>query len=316
MGKSTPKAPDPYKVASAQTASNKETAQEQARLAMTGQTSDFGSINYVSDPNSPSGYRAVSTLSPEDQALLAQERDLKANLGNTTNTALNNVSGAISQPFDLNAARGTQISDIQKTFLDPQWEQQRAGLESQLLNKGIRPGSEQYDIAMRQYGQQKDDSYNKMFLDAFNTANNAALTERNLPMQDYATLMGTLAPVNPSQPTVSTPSPGVAPTDIGSYIYNSYNAQNANANAQRGGLYGLAGTLGSAAIGLSDRSMKRDVEQIGVHPNGLNIYEFSYLGNDPTRHVGFMADEVRKVHPEAVISINGLDYVNYAQAVL
>ncbi len=308
-----PAPPDPYKVADAQSKANIKTAQEQARLAMTGQTSDFGSISYERDPSSPSGYRAVQTLSPEDQALLGQQRDLRANLGDVTNTSLNNVSGAIGQPFDLSAARGREISDIQQTFLDPQWEQQRAALESRLLNQGIRPGSEQYENMMRQFGQQRDDAYNKMFLDAFNVANNAALTERNLPLQDYATLMGTMSPVSQQYPNVNTPAPGVAPTDIGSYIYNSYQAQANQAQNNANGLWGLAGTAATAI--LSDRRFKRDIEHVGTHHNGLNFYTFRYVSDEPhMRHFGFMADEVAKVHPEAVISIDGVDYVDYALA--
>lgn len=316
-GDDAPKPPDPKEVAAAQAQANKETAQEQARLAMTGQTSDFGSLTYVSDPNSPSGYRAVQTLSPEDQALLAQQRDLRANLGDTTNSALNNVNRTITgTPFDLTAARGTEISDIQKTFLDPQWEQQRAALDNRLRNQGVRPGSEQYEIAMSQYSQQKDNSYNKMFLDAWSQANQAALTERNLPMQDYATLMGTMSPVTGNPAPISTPAPGVAPVDIGSYIYQSYNANAANAANQNSGLFGLAGTLGSAAIGLSDRRLKTDIVRVRDHPLGIGEYLFRYTGGDGTLYRGFMADEVRAVMPDAVVTIGGVDHVDYGKAAL
>lgn len=312
---STPKAPDPEKVAAAQTKSNIATARETARLGMTGQMSDFGSVSYVQDPSSPSGYRAVQSLSPEDQALLGQQRDLRANLGDVTNTSLNNVSGAIAQPFDLQAGRGREISDIQQTFLDPQWEQNRAALESRMLNQGIRPGSEQYDIAMRQFGQQKDDAYNKMFLDAFSVANNAALTERNLPLSDYATLMGTMSPVSSNIPTAATPSPQVAPTNIADYIYKSYGIDAANAANQQSGLFGLAGTIGSAAIGLSDRRMKCDIRRVGTAENGLTLYEFRYRGQDAL-HRGFMADEVRERNPAAVVTVGGVEFVDYLKAVM
>lgn len=315
FGSKAPKAPDPQKVAAAQADANIKTAQEQARLAMTGQTSDFGSISYVKDPNSPSGYRAVQTLAPEEQALLAQQRDLRANLGNTTNTSLNNVASMLAGgPFDLTAARGTEISDIQRTFLDPQWEQQRAALENQLVGKGVRPGSEQYEIAMRQFGQQRADAYNKMFLDAFTTANNAALTERNLPLTDYATLMGTLQPVSSQIPTTATPTPGVAATNVGQYIYDSYNAQANQAASNNAGLFGLAGTLGSAL--LSDRRTKRDIKAVGTLPNGLTVYDFRYIGGTEL-HRGLMADEVALVHPDAVVvGPGGFLMVDYGKAVV
>lgn len=317
FGSDAPDPPDPKEVAAAQAEANIKTAREQARLAMTGQTSDFGSISYVKDPNSPSGYRAVQSLAPEEQALLGQQRDIKANLGDNTNTSLNNVATMLAGgPFDLSAARGTEISDIQRTFLDPQWGQQRAALENQLINKGVRPGSEQYEIAMRQFGQQRDDAYNKMFLDAFTTANNAALTERNLPLTDFATLMGTLSPVSPSIPTANTPSPGVAATNIGQYMYDSYNAQAAQSQAQQGGLFNLAGTLGSAAIMASDRRLKRDIKAVGTLPNGLTVYDFRYIGGTEL-HRGLMADEVAGVHPDAVlVGPGGFLMVDYSKAVL
>jgi len=305
MGKKTPKAPDPYKVAEAQTQSNIDTATAQQKLAMTGQQSDFGSLQYVADPNSPSGYKAVSSLSPEEKALLEQRQGAAG----TLNT---NVQNTISTPFDLNAARGTEISDIQRTFLDPQWEQQRATLENQLLNKGIRPGSEQYDIAMRQYGQQKDDAYNKMFLDAFNTANNAALTQRNLPISDYATLNGM---ASPTPAPVNTPAPGVSTTPVGQYIYDSSKQNQANAAAANQGLYGLAGTIGSAALMMSDRRAKTDIRRVGKLDNGLPIYAFRYKGG-VTPQIGLMADEVEDLHPGAVAMVGGYKHVDYAQAVL
>jgi hypothetical protein len=317
MGKKTPKTPDPYKVADAQTQSNIQTAQEQARLGMTGQQSDLGSVQYVADPSSPSGYKAVSSLSPEEKALLTQQQGTRAALGT-------NIDNTISTPFSLDASRGTHLADINKTFLDPQWDQQSKALESTLLNKGIRPGSEQYDIAMRQFGQQKDDAYNKMFLDAFSTANNAALTERNLPISDYAALNG-LKPATPAP--VNTPAPGVSTTPVGQYVYDSSKQNQANAAAANQGLYGLAGTLGSAYAGssagsaaitallASDRRIKTDIKRVGKLDNGLPVYAFRYKFGPAGMQIGLMADEVKELHPEAVVAINGIDHVNYAQAV-
>ena len=303
MGKKTPKAPDPIKVAEAQTKSNIDTAEAQAKLGMTGQQSDFGSLQYVTDPNSPSGYKAVSSLSPEEKALLEQQQGIRG----TLNT---NIQDTVGTPFDLNAARGTEISDIQKTFLDPQWEQQRAALENRLHNKGVRPGQEQYETEMRQFNQQKDDAYNKMFLDAFNTANSAALTQRNLPISDYTALNG-LTPATPAP--VNTPSPGVSTTPVGQYTYDSYNAKvNQNA-AQNQGLYGLAGTIGS--MFLSDRRAKTDIRRVGKLDNGLPVHSFRYKGSKIPQ-IGLMADEVKELHPHAVANIGGLDHVNYAEAVL
>jgi hypothetical protein len=315
MGKSSPKTPDPYKVSAAQTESNIKTAQEQARLAMTGQETPWGSINYVADPNSPSGYRAVTSLSEDQQGLLDQTTGLRTQAGGR-------LGELMGTPFDLNAARATELSDIQRTFLDPQWDQRSSSLETQLLNRGIRPGSAQYENMRRQFGQQQNDAYNQMYLGAYNTANNAALQERQLPFQEYAAVSGIpqQQSVNPAQ----APTPGVAPTDISGNVWNAYNQKSQQANANMGGIYGLAGNLAggwasagfpgvTAALGLlSDRRMKADIERIGDDPRGWGVYRWRYLFGDDV-HEGFMADEIEAIRPDVVFTAStGVKSINYA----
>lgn len=68
----------------------------------------------------------------------------------------------------------------------------------------------------------------------------------------------------------------------------------------------------------SDRRMKQEIERIGTADNGLPIYRFVYK-HDPhgTVHIGFMADEVEALHPEAVTEdLTGLKMVDYGKAVL
>ena len=72
---------------------------------------------------------------------------------------------------------------------------------------------------------------------------------------------------------------------------------------------GLFGNL------LSDRRSKENIRKIGEAKNGLPIYSFRYKG-DPEKvtHIGFMADEVEKKHPEAVGLAGGLKTVDYDRA--
>ncbi len=127
-------------------------------------------------------------------------------------------------------------------------------------------------------------------------------------------LTGAIKPITSQPQGINTPAPGVATTPVGQYVYNSYNDQVAQANAQNQGLYGLAGTIGSAAIGLSDRRMKTDIRRVAKLDNGLPVYTFRYRGSDAPQ-LGLMADEVKELHPGAIINIGGLDYVDYTQAV-
>lgn len=61
--------------------------------------------------------------------------------------------------------------------------------------------------------------------------------------------------------------------------------------------------------GVSDRRVKHNIVAIGDE-NGFPIYEFSYIGSDK-RYIGVMAQDVEKVRPDAVFSINGTKAVNY-----
>ena len=75
------------------------------------------------------------------------------------------------------------------------------------------------------------------------------------------------------------------------------------------------GTAAGIAIAASDRRLKQDISQVGVLPNGLNVYKFRYKWGGP-EHIGLMADEVKLVHPEAVIRVGEYDAVDYGKAVL
>jgi len=324
---------DPVALANAQAAANvktaqeqarlaKETAAEQARLAMTGQVTPYGSLQYVEDPTSPSGYRAITQLTPEQQALLGQGQDLQAQYGNLAGTQLGRVEDVMSTPFDLNAARASEITDIQQRFLTPQWDQRKEDMEADLLNRGIRPGSEAYENMTRQFSQSRDDSYDKMFLDAWQMANQAALTERNLPISDLNALgigafpQGVQAPGFTNTPTPGVQAPGVAPTDLITPTMQAYtsqlNAYNSQQNSTMGGLFGLGSSLlggwaqaGFPALALSDRRLKTDVKKIGDDPRGWGVYLFTYLMDGMKEigtQIGFMADEVEKKRPDVVIT--------------
>jgi hypothetical protein len=85
-----------------------------------------------------------------------------------------------------------------------------------------------------------------------------------------------------------------------------------------GGIAGLASGIGSlfAKGGLfSDRRLKDNIKKVGTLDNGLPVYSYNYKG-DLTPRIGLMADEVEKVHPEAVaVHPSGFKMVHYGLAV-
>ena len=75
---------------------------------------------------------------------------------------------------------------------------------------------------------------------------------------------------------------------------------------------------GAAAGGLmgafSDRRLKTDIKKTGeILPNGLPVYKYRYIWDKPkTERIGVMADDVRKMVPEAVWrDSSGFDKVDY-----
>jgi hypothetical protein len=78
-------------------------------------------------------------------------------------------------------------------------------------------------------------------------------------------------------------------------------------NALQGGIQagGMIGAAQMAPMMFSDKRMKKDIKPIGKAGSvlGLTAYEYKYKGDDEKR-VGFMAQDVAKVLPEAVAEVD------------
>ena len=83
---------------------------------------------------------------------------------------------------------------------------------------------------------------------------------------------------------------------------------------------GMLGGLGALAVGgsqtgaatPSDRRLKKNVVELAMFENGLKVYAFTYNWEpDGVRHVGYMADEVLRVCPDAVSTRGGYLMVDY-----
>lgn len=112
-------------------------------------------------------------------------------------------------------------------------------------------------------------------------------------------------------------------TGVGSQMGGTSNGQTTalapDQTAQWAGLgmagAGMLGQLGAFAplLALSDERAKENIHSVGKTHDGQNIYRFNYKG-DPQTHVGLIAQEVEKKHPEAVHNIAGLKHVDYDAA--
>lgn len=86
----------------------------------------------------------------------------------------------------------------------------------------------------------------------------------------------------------------------------------ANIAMGTGALSGSQTTTTQPMSFFSDRRLKHDIKRIGESDEGLPIYAFKYKHDpDQNTHIGFMADEVEHVRPEAVGLAGGYKTVNY-----
>lgn len=253
-----PAAPDPVATANAQSAANVKSATNQYELGATNQITPQGTSSYKQigtwDDGTPR-FEQSTTLNPGEQSIYDTGVQTRQNLGDIGSSQSAKIGALLNTPFDVNANRDTKIADIQKTFLDPQWKEAEDAQRTQLFNSGIRPGSEAYDHAMRDFSTNKQRGYDTAYLDSYNAGNTAALTERNQPINEISAL---LSGSQVSMPNFTgTPSPGVAPTDVIGAQGQSLAQQNVGYQGQlatnmgiNSGLFGL----GSAALGGWGRS--------------------------------------------------------------
>lgn len=247
MGKpKAPTPPDPQETAAAATGSNIGTAIATTQMGNVGQVGPGGSLSYdqtgtfaYTDPYTGQTYEipqftATTTLSPEQQALYDQ---MNVALG----SRISDINGQGS--FDQNAVE-SRLNDLGRMRLDPRFEQERAALETRLANQGLQPGSAAWNAQMTQFGQTQNDAYNQLALTGNQQAFGQAMTARQQPFNELASLLGGQQMTTP-QYNINQPAP-IANTDVGGLINNNYNQQYQNYQqqmAQRqsllGGLFGL-----------------------------------------------------------------------------
>ncbi len=321
-------APDPAATAAAQSASNKATAVAQYGLNATNQVTPNGSLSYKQIGTWGDGtprFEATTSLSPQQQSLYDKGNVTQGNLADIGNQQSAKIGALLNTPVNLNTATEGKIDDLGRARLDPQFARESAALETQLINKGIRPGSQAWNDAHTQFGQTKNDAYNQLYLSGRGQGAQEALTERNQPINEISAL---LSGSQVSQPGfTNTPSPGVAPTDVIGAQQQALNQQNvgyqgqlAQNNAMMSGLFGL----GSAALGAggtalggwarSDINSKENIEVVGERADGLHVIDFDYkpeFGGEKDNR-GLIAQEVAQVYPHAVARDRKGLMVNYS----
>lgn len=140
---------------------------------------------------------------------------------------------------------------------------------------------------------------------------------RNQPINELSALLGFSNGVQ--MPNFSAmPTTGIAPTDVigaNQLAYkqqaDQYAADLANQSSFMGGMFDLAGGIGSALI-MSDRRMKNVVLKLPETLKGIALYLYRYIGGDDL-YIGVMAQDVERVMPDAVVTIKGIKHVDYGR---
>lgn len=278
----------------------------------------MGNLTYSQDkwPDGTPRFTATQTLSPQAQAIQNTGLQTQQNLINVAQEQSGRLGSLLNQPFSLdNEAVEGRLMELGNKRLAPQLEQRREAEIARLASQGIR-GGKVYDDALMRLEQSENDAYNQLLLGGRSQSINELLTQRSQPLNEILALAGQGQIQNPS--FANTPQTQVAGTDIAGITNSAYQGQMAGYNAQMQGQNQMLGGLFSAGASLipllSDRRAKIDIRRIGTADNGLPIYCYRYRSGGPF-HIGFLADEVAALHPDAVErGADGFDRVFYERA--
>lgn len=307
-----PKAPSANSVIQQQTASNKETAIANAGLNMINQTDSAGNqLNYQQIGTWADGtpkYQATQTLGAAGQALQTANQGTAQNLADLAKEQSGRLSSLLSDPIDFSAQRD-YLEGLTSGALDKRWDTLAQQNETDLINRGIRPGSALYDQMKNQFMTNQSDAYNSANVANYNTALQSQLALRQQPINEILALAGGAQLQSPS--FGQTPQTGLAGVDTAGIQQQAFaNQQNQWSNNQSiiGGLFSAGASLLPL---LSDRRAKEDINVIGMTEGGNFVYEFRYIGSDEV-HTGVMAQDLLLTQPEAVcVGDDGLYRVRY-----
>ena len=349
-------APDARETIGQQTQSNMATAWLSSVMNRPNQVTPYGTTTYtpveggqttnISIPwgvnnferrEVPLEYTVEQTLSPNQQRIFDLTEQAQMGLGEIGTGQLGNIKNALSSPLDFGqfgavpgseqagglSALGSALMERQQPLLD----RRRAQIENQLANQGITRGSEAWGNAQDDLSRSENDAYmsavlagnqeQQRALQARQQQISELLQQRSIPINEITALVGGNQVTLPAQAGAPLAQTQIAPTDVATARAMEYQGDLNKMQGQQGllgGMFGLGGSLGSAAIMSSDRRLKRNIKRIG-EMNGLPLYSFRYVWGG--RHVGFMADEVAELRPDAVLDLpGGFKAVDYERAMV
>jgi hypothetical protein len=315
--------PDYTGAANATAANNLAAAQAATAANRVNQVTPYGNLNYTQTGTDSQGnpmWTATQSIDPSLQGAVDKSKSA--------------VSGFDFNQFNPTGLPSTGINpgqsytDAIMQRLAPTQQHQSEMSDQQLANQGIMPGSEAYNNAKRLLAQSQNDQLTSAVTggmgvglqanqQAYNQQTGTYTTNLNAPFNYASNVKAFASPsyVTPSQQTTTAGADITGAMGLTNQNQQANaNAANAQSNAMMSGLF----TLGGAGIAkYSDIRTKENIELVGYLPNGLSVYEYEYKPEWKNeagygKHIGVMAQEVEKILPYAVITLdNGYKMVNY-----
>ena len=253
-------------------------------------------------------FSATQSLSAPSQQLLKTGQETQQNLSNLAQEQSGRLSGLLNAPLDWSAQQN-YLNDLTAQNLNPQWDRMAQQNETDLINRGMRPGSTAYNDAADQFRQSRSSAYNNANLNNFGSALQSQMAIRQQPLNEILALSGGSQLQSPQ--FTNTPTAQMAGTDVGGITNSGYQQQMQQYNAGQQTLGGLFSAGASLIPLLSDRRAKKDIVRIGQTDSGVPIYKFRYKHGGPVQ-IGYMAQDLLETHPDAVTTgPDGFYRVNY-----
>lgn len=294
---------------------------KEAEDAIYGQWSNRMDPQFTRDSDALRTQLYNSGLKEGDQAYDAEMEKLRQSQGDQrTNAQYQATIGAGEEASRMHGmdlgTRGQQYGEAQGSgaFANSaaaQALQQQLGIGGQQYNQDLSNANRTDAQGSTKYGQQMQSANYQ------NQRRQQQISEemqrRGFSLNEINAILTGQQVGMPNMPTFNTAqrSEGVQSLNAaqmqGQADLNAFNAQ------QQGTQSALSGIAGGAMM-FSDRRLKKNIEQLGPDDNGLMKYKFNYVwGGVVDKHVGYMADEVEKLYPDAVVEFHGYKVVDYSR---
>lgn len=183
-----PTPPSPGETATAQTASNVNTAIANAQLNNVNQNTPWGSVNYSSTPG-PNGipnWTQTTTLSPNQQQINTQGEQNSIALGDLARSGISTASDVLGTDFnqrrfdgaaatggrfDIASALGNYGEDVTNRQFDlaskglsREFDRSEESLRTRLANQGVNAGAEAFSNEMGDFNEAKGNAFNNAYL--------------------------------------------------------------------------------------------------------------------------------------------------------